>query len=107
MIKLRLYYATNRNALGNNRWRPDAYGQRFSQDGMENLRFGEVTVDADSKKVTQFLNEKARKDSVEHSYYLWGPVNTDIRLSIDAVSFDDASRSRMLKGALQNVWQMT
>ena len=44
---------------------------------------------------------------VEHSYYLWGPVNTDIRLSIDAVSFDDASRSRMLKGALQNVWQMT
>ena len=56
MAKLTLYYATNRNHVGNDRWRPDSYGTKFSDDGMENLRFGFVTVAADDKKISAFLN---------------------------------------------------
>lgn len=57
MAKLTLYYATNRKHEGKNRWRPDAYGTKFSDDGMENLRFGFVTVDADDTKIEGFLNK--------------------------------------------------
>lgn len=57
MAKLTLYYATNRKHEGKNRWRPDAYGTKFSDDGMENLRFGFVTVDADDKRIEGFLNK--------------------------------------------------
>ena len=56
MAKLTLYYATNRNHVGNDRWRPDSYGTKFSDDGMENLRFGFVTVAADDKKISAFHN---------------------------------------------------
>jgi esterase/lipase superfamily enzyme len=42
--------------------------------------------------------------AIEHSYYLWGPVNTDIRLSIDGTSQGAPQRKRQLKGQLQNVW---
>ena len=44
MITLTLYYATNRNHLGQDRWKPDGYGSKFSQDGVENLRFGRLTL---------------------------------------------------------------
>jgi len=56
MAKLTLYYATNRNYVGNDQWHPDSYGTKFSDDGMENLRFGYVTVDADDKKIEKFLS---------------------------------------------------
>ena len=46
MATLTLYYATNRNYEGEDRWHPDSYGTKFSDDGMENLRFGFVSVDA-------------------------------------------------------------
>lgn len=55
MAKLTLYYATNRKHIGKDRWHPDGYGPDFSSDGMENLRFGRVTLDADAKQVTKFL----------------------------------------------------
>lgn len=64
MAKLTLYYATNRNHVGNDRWRPDSYGTKFSDDGMENLRFGFVTVAADDKKITAFLNTGLRDGGV-------------------------------------------
>jgi esterase/lipase superfamily enzyme len=51
----RLYYATNRNHIGRNRWRPDSYGKKFSDDGVENLRFGRVFVDADEAKIKKCL----------------------------------------------------
>jgi esterase/lipase superfamily enzyme len=57
MAKLTLYYATNRNHLGKDRWHPDAYGTKFSDDGMENLRFGFLTVDADDKQIDKYLNK--------------------------------------------------
>jgi hypothetical protein len=56
MAKLTLYFATNRNHLGDNRWAPDGYGTKFSDDGMENLRFGYVTVNADDKRLAGYLN---------------------------------------------------
>lgn len=55
MAKLTLYYATNRRHEGKDRWRPDSYGTKFSDDGMENLRFGFVSVDADDKKIAKYL----------------------------------------------------
>jgi len=56
MAKLTLYYATNRKHEGKDRWRPDSYGTKFSDDGMENLRFGFVSVDADDKKIAKYLS---------------------------------------------------
>lgn len=55
MATLRLFYATNRNHLGKDRWRPDGYGKKFSDDGVENLRFGRVTVEADASKIAKYL----------------------------------------------------
>jgi esterase/lipase superfamily enzyme len=57
MTQLSLYYVTNRNHVGKNRWRPEGYGTKFSNDGIENLRFGRVHVDVDDAKVSKFLKE--------------------------------------------------
>jgi esterase/lipase superfamily enzyme len=43
---------------------------------------------------------------VEHSYYLEGWVNHDIRLSIEGREQADAERRRALKGDLPNVWKL-
>jgi len=43
---------------------------------------------------------------VEHSYYLWGPVNTDIRLSLDGTTFDAPQRRRVRDNTSPNVWRM-
>jgi len=44
---------------------------------------------------------------VEHSYYLWGPVNNDIAFSIDGVSHDDStSRRRNRHANYNNVWEL-
>jgi esterase/lipase superfamily enzyme len=42
-----LYFATNRNHVGADRWKPKGYGKDFSDDGRENLRFGRLEVAAD------------------------------------------------------------
>ncbi len=55
MKDLTLFYATNRNHLGTDRWHPKGYGPKFSDDGAENLRFGKVTLSADEKKIDEFL----------------------------------------------------
>tara|TARA_R110000737_G_scaffold8779_1_gene24431 strand:+ start:2664 stop:3791 length:1128 start_codon:yes stop_codon:yes gene_type:complete len=57
MLTLTLYYATNRNHLGE-RWSPDSYGQDFSADRANNLRFGRITVEVSANKVTDYLNDK-------------------------------------------------
>jgi len=57
MLTLTLYYATNRNHLGD-RWSPDSYGQDFSADRSNNLRFGRVTVEVSVHKVKHFLSNK-------------------------------------------------
>jgi esterase/lipase superfamily enzyme len=58
MKSLTLYYATNRNHVGKDRWHPDSYGRKFSDDGSENLRFGRVNLDADEDKLNQALEKK-------------------------------------------------
>lgn len=59
MGKLRLFYATNRNHIGD-RWSPSGYGNKFSDDGMENLRFGKVEVTADDKIINKHLKAKIK-----------------------------------------------
>lgn len=55
MSQYKLYYATNRNHIGD-RWHPDSYGNKFSDDGMENLRFGVVTLSAEEAEVRTYLS---------------------------------------------------
>src|ERR1035438_4759779 len=53
---MELFYATNRNHEGADRWNPSGYGSKFSDDGMENLRFGKVVFDADEARIYDYLN---------------------------------------------------
>ena len=80
MAKLTLYYATNRNHEGKDRWHPDSYGTKFSDDGMENLRFGFVTVDADDKRIDKHLNagmqDCGNGDGISLGEYLAGCAKT-------------------------------
>ncbi|MBA6341686.1 alpha/beta hydrolase [Colwellia sp. MB02u-10] len=62
MLTLTLHYATNRNHLGQ-RWTPDSYGQDFSADRPNNLRFGRVTVEVGANKVTDYLSDKVHNRS--------------------------------------------
>ncbi|KAA1189141.1 alpha/beta hydrolase [Pseudohalioglobus sediminis] len=55
MARLKLYYATNRRHEGRNRWRPTGYSRHFSQDGIENLRFGVVRVTALKRDINACL----------------------------------------------------
>ncbi|HWQ95658.1 MAG TPA: alpha/beta hydrolase [Gammaproteobacteria bacterium] len=74
MTTLTLYYATNRNHLGQNRWKPEGYGSKFSQDGIENLRFGRLTLEADQTSIEKHLNKNmkvcGKGDGVRLSGYL-------------------------------------
>ena len=55
MKTLQLYYATNRNHLGDDRWKPTGYGTNFSDDGLENLRFGYLELDVDETVIATNL----------------------------------------------------
>jgi esterase/lipase superfamily enzyme len=55
MGKHGLYFATNRAHEGEDRWHPRRYGKSFSEDGMENLRFGWLEVEADDTEVAKSL----------------------------------------------------
>jgi esterase/lipase superfamily enzyme len=56
MKNLTLYYATNRHHLGPDSLHPTSYDIRFSDNGMENLRFGKVTVSADEAKIAASIS---------------------------------------------------
>jgi len=58
MKKAKLYFATNRKHKGKDRWKPTGYGIDFSNDGRENLRFGELTVEYDEQEVEKHLTEE-------------------------------------------------
>lgn len=57
MNKTILYYATNRGHIGSNRWAPDGYGPKPSNDGSENLRFGRADLEIDVSTVAKFLGK--------------------------------------------------
>jgi hypothetical protein len=56
-MELTLFYATNREHLGKDRWNPEGYGTKFSPDGIENLRFGRLALTADAATVASCLAE--------------------------------------------------
>jgi len=60
-----LFYATNRNHVGADRFRPDAYGKSFSADGLENLRFGRLTVTADENAIAAAMQVSAAGAAVD------------------------------------------
>lgn len=57
MAERRLFYATNRNHLGSDRWHPNGYGKKFSDDGVENLRFGRVLAKVDESKIDKYIEK--------------------------------------------------
>ena len=58
-------------------------------------------------KVEQVNCTPVVKGFVEHSYYLDGWVNQDIRLSIAGLAPDDSRRRRQRSQDFPNVWQLT
>ena len=59
MARLKLFYATNRAHVKGekgSRRRPESYGQGFSADGLENLRFGRLHLSVDADRVRRHLN---------------------------------------------------
>tara|TARA_B100000809_G_scaffold228675_1_gene241835 strand:+ start:109 stop:1251 length:1143 start_codon:yes stop_codon:yes gene_type:complete len=58
MKNVKLYFATNRKHEGEDRWNPSSYGTRFSSDGHENLRFGELTTEFHQDEVQAFVDKK-------------------------------------------------
>jgi esterase/lipase superfamily enzyme len=57
MKKLQLFYATNRNHLGGDRWHPKGYGTRFSEDGIENLRFGNLELTVEESLIEGYVGK--------------------------------------------------
>ncbi len=87
MSKLNLYYATNRRHSGNNRWNPDCYGDDFSSDGTENLRFGKLTLEADENEIRKCLKEETKMgkgDGEGLAEYLSGLANENGAMKISA-----------------------
>ena len=56
MATLKLFYATNRKHIGQNRWKPERYGKEPSSDRLENLRFGKLTLKVNTVEVKKHLN---------------------------------------------------
>lgn len=64
MKTTKLYFATNRAHEGANQWKPTGYGKKFSSDGHENLRFGELSLSYNPEKVEDCLTKKFKKGRV-------------------------------------------
>ncbi len=63
MTKVNLFYATNRRHIGDDRWAPTGYSTDFSSDGLENLRFGRVSFEAEEDKINKHLQRKKKGES--------------------------------------------
>jgi len=74
MANLKLFYATNRHHLGDDDLHPTGYGTKFSDDGMENLRFGSLTVKATDAQINKCLKADVgpagKGDGIKLSGYL-------------------------------------
>ncbi|MDP3071738.1 MAG: alpha/beta hydrolase [Opitutaceae bacterium] len=86
MAKLELFYATNRRHEGGTRFRPKSYGTAFSEDGIQNLRFGRLELQADDARITELL----RKDRAPT-----GP-GAGVALSTYLAKCTDAGAARIL-----------
>ena len=61
MTRRTIWYATNRRHEGR-RWEPSSYGPDFSSDGLENLRFGAVSVSANEAEIKKHFARKTGTD---------------------------------------------
>lgn len=95
MIALTLYYVTNRNHVGKNQWMPDGYGAGFSADGVENLRFGKVMIQADEQQINQYLNavssDKGTGDGNGLTDYMKGQFKANGKISAFAEVLPDGT----------------
>ena len=60
-MKINLYFATNRNHEGDDRWNPTGYGINFSSDRSSNLRFGKVELEVDDAEIDKYRYGKKNK----------------------------------------------
>ena len=103
---LPLFFATNRAHLGKDRWRPNGYGKSFSADGMENLRFGKLTVHADEAKLARAMSARAAGGAVDGNalgkYFEKLAKSADIRAyreTIDRATSEEAQSNAVLGSA--------
>lgn len=116
-MKAKLYFATNRNYEGTDRWKPTGYGGKFSSDGHYNLRFGKLEVDVSKTSVDKCLDKKFKGgrsgDGEGLTTYLTKKAkNADISAYQDAtaetdaeIAFENNSSTRFfkdLKGDMSN-----
>ena len=89
MITLTLYFATNRNHIGQ-RWTPDSYGKNFSADRANNLRFGHITVEASANKIKEFLNNKVN-NRIGDGEGLSGYIEDKLRKKSSITAYEEPS----------------
>jgi len=97
MSDYKLYYATNRKHKGS-RWHPDGYGKKFSDDGMENLRFGVLTVPADDKTVNRYLQTPLKDCGVGDGEKLAGYL-ADCAVKADIVAYEESIKADIAEQA--------
>lgn len=82
-----LFFATNRSHEGKDRWHPNGYGRKFSDDGVENLRFGKLKLKADGATVANHLaaaGDYGVGDGIALSEYLGKQAGSKGNMIIDA-----------------------
>lgn len=83
-----LYYATNRKHEGN-RWKPDGYGTKFSDDGLENLRFGKLTVSVDEIRSMKYARSEMGKIGTGNGEGM-SEYFTDLARQADIMAFEES-----------------
>ena len=100
MSDYKLYYATNRKHKGS-RWHPDGYGKKFSDDGMENLRFGVLTVTADDKTINKYLKTPLKDCGVGDGEKLAGYL-ADCAEKADIIAYAESIKADIAEQAQNN-----
>lgn len=100
MVTHELFFATNRKHEGDDRWHPTGYGKKFSDDGLENLRFGKLALQTDKVKVATHLRAKGDYglgDGIGLSEYLAKQASNPDNIKIDAYeeNIPDKQRSEL------------
>lgn len=93
MKTTKLYYATNRAHEGKNRWKPTGYGKKFSSDGHENLRFGELTVQVDATEVEKWTDKVVEPGRIGHGEKLTGYLKTPAKKAKITAYKDDTAKA--------------
>lgn len=101
MTTIDLFYATNRRHQGKEQMQPTGYGTDFSRSGLENLRFGRLSYEADKDKINAHLQRRLDKQSVPGdgeslSEYLskCAKKSSDIRAYEESINADTADKDQ-------------